>query len=280
MINTKKLVLGIFIAVSLWYGLITIDLVKVWENSGTLWSRPIELYSGNAEIINARASYYRHNGEAEKAFDDEIFGPIRPIIAKAYHSRAVYYSNNKKFKEALSDFNSYLKYKGSDFDAEVFSNMGAAHSSIGEHKKALLYFNKAIELDSNYSNVYMNRALTHKVLKMNDEELKDWTRCIELRENNANTGRSAQYSIELMYRERGAAYYNKKMFEKAAEDFTTAISLCSSNFECREAGTLYLNRAFAYYYIGNIPLAKQDAVKAQELKVQVRTDFLELVGVN
>ena len=121
----KNAALVIFALVGFWYAWISIDLTKVWQNTGTLWSRPIELYSCNAEILNARANYYKKTGD-----DDKYLADINASIScdstlpQPYFGRAMYYFNNNEFEKSLADFNAFVKHKGSGFNAEVFFKQG------------------------------------------------------------------------------------------------------------------------------------------------------------
>ncbi len=258
----KKAVVAAMAVVCIWYAWITFDLVKVWENTGTLWTRPIELYSCNAEIINARANYYKSIGENNK-FIEDINAAIDcdPTLPQPYYNRAMHYFNQKEFKKAVDDFNSFVKYKTWGLNAEVFSNRGAALFSMGEHEKALADYDKAIERDSTYFFVYRNRAVTLKTMNRHEEAIKDWTTCIQFRPGNYQ-----------FYTERGIAYFSISKFKDAVGDFTKAIELKP------EDGSLFLRRSYCYFRLKMITEAKQDANKSKELGHNVRPDYFSALN--
>ena len=262
--KNKNLVLIAVGIVTIWFAILTYKQVKVWENTGTLWTRVIDLFSCNAEVINARANYYKNIGETEKAIAD-LNDAIScdSTLPQPYYGRAMYNFNSRNYANAVNDFNNYVKYKRSGFNAEVFSNRGAAYFSIGEVEKALVDYERAIQLDSNFVNVYQNRAIAYKSLKKHNEAIGDWSKLIGFRPDNMP-----------YYVERGDAYFASSKFKKAINDYSKAIELKPKN------GGIYFKRSYAYYRSKSFTEARNDAIKAKELGMKMPARYLKALRIN
>ena len=65
-------------------------------------------------------------------------------------------------------------------DAEVYFNQGVSYAKSEEYEKALVAYNKAIELDPKYPDVYYNRGICYRKLGEYDKAISDYSKSIEL----------------------------------------------------------------------------------------------------
>ena len=64
--------------------------------------------------------------------------------------------------------------------AEAYSNRGNAYGELGQPGRAIEDYDEAIKLNADYSDAYVNRALTHAVMDMDAFAVKDISRAVEL----------------------------------------------------------------------------------------------------
>jgi tetratricopeptide (TPR) repeat protein len=130
----------------------------------------------------------------------------------------------------------------------IYNRRGVSHWQLGQHAEAMSDFAKAIELDPNNSEAYLNRGLTYNTLGQHAQAISDCTKALELDPNNATA-----------YLNRGNAYSASRQHGEALFDYNKAITL---NPKYTRA---YLNRAAAYTGLGQHTQATSDFAKAIEL---------------
>ena len=71
--------------------------------------------------------------------------------------------------------------------AENYFYQGLAKSKIEDFDSAILFYNKAIELDPLMANAYGNRANAYRNTKKYKEAIDDYDKSIEIKPNDAKT---------------------------------------------------------------------------------------------
>jgi tetratricopeptide (TPR) repeat protein len=167
---------------------------------------------------------------------------------------------------------------------ETTFNKGVASYNNGDWDKAVSYFNKIIEKEPAYKQVYLYRGMTYRQLKQNMKAVDDLTQAITEDETEF-----------LAFCERGFCYYDLEKYEEAAADlkyyvskvdtagvdayrilgksyfyleqsrnavnaFTKALEIAPDNFES------YANRGLSYYNLSDYSAAVRDLTKALELE--------------
>jgi tetratricopeptide (TPR) repeat protein len=171
-------------------------------------------------------------------------------------------------------------------DASEYFKLGQDAAKSGNHRKAIEYFTKAIEVKPNDVNIYIARGWSYYALKDYKNATYDFTKAIELKkfDNDAEAyyGRGSAYyrlkdyeqalfdlnkAIDLKsnyvaaYRIRGWLYYDKGDYENAISDFSYIIKHEGNNAEA------YYVRGSAYRKLGKNDLAQKDLKKACELDI-------------
>ena len=134
--------LTIFLLVSIG---ITLKLINVWENSGTFWSRVIEIEPVGRAYAD-RGVYYLINGRSAAAVDD--FSAAIEIAAKAgvrsiynlYAFRGVAFGDTGRFAEAVADFDRAIALHP---HPTYFQQRGAALKALGRTAEAEKDFRRA-----------------------------------------------------------------------------------------------------------------------------------------
>ncbi len=142
-------------------------------------------------------------------------------------------------------------------DANICHQLGLTCVQQRDFDKAILYFNKAIELDPVNPVVYSNRGAAYSAKGKHDQAIADWTRALE---------------VDPKY---GSAYYNRgrtfcvmKQYDKAIPDLDKALEIDPTHARA------YYERGIAHYEKSQYDLALSDFNKAQELGIRVNTYIL------
>ena len=129
-----------------------------------------------------------------------------------------------------------------------YDNLGLIKSNMDEHYEAIINFNKSIELNDKYDNVYNNRGCTFLLLKEYDKAIKDFNKAIKLNDK-----------FKWAYLNRGITKNEREKYIQAIKDFDKLIEI-DSNY--KEA---YLNRGISQYFLKKYSKAIEDFNKVTEL---------------
>jgi tetratricopeptide (TPR) repeat protein/Leu/Phe-tRNA-protein transferase len=200
------------------------------------------------------------------------------------YSNAVDLQNAGKFQEALDECHKVIALEPDHYNA--LNSMGCMLDGIGDHKQALFYLNKAIEIEPNNSlglfDTYLNRGACYKNLGQYDNALKDYLKAVDIKPNDkyalnklgclyndlGNYEQALYYFniaithhpvYYLSYYNRGVVYAKQKKYNLAIEDNSRAIELNSLYIRA------YRNRGWCYREIGQYDDALKDYSKAIKL---------------
>ncbi len=241
---------------------ITIQRVKIWENSETLFTDVINKYPKVAVAHNNMGKYFRETNQYEKAIASYTKSlEIDPKGYVTYSNRGKALFDKGRVDEALSDFNNCLAINP-DY-IEALSNRGAALASKNKFKEALVDLDKAIKLDPANINAYSNRSLAYYYTNEFEKAITDITTYLELSPNDAD-----------MINIRALCFAQLKRYDEALADYNRSIELKPTQ------GIFYQNRSFYYNLNGDKLRALDDILKAQELGVEVNTEYLKLLQSN
>ena len=101
-----------------------------------------------------------------------------------------------------------------EYDVTYWLNKGACCATYGNHKVAIKYFKKALELDSRNASAHFNQGISYGEIGQYDEALSSINKAIEMYPEKAS------YSYG-----RGWVYLLSGDKEKAMEDFKQAAAL-------------------------------------------------------
>ena len=121
-------------------------------------------------------------------------------------------------------------------EAEICNARGIAYSENDEHARATASFDKAIELQPDYTDAHYNRGIAYMRKGEVDKALADYSGAIQFKRNYAEA-----------YNNRGIAYQKKCEIIYAVQDYSTAIGLNPELIEpYTNRGSLYLSRQDIY----------------------------------
>ncbi|MCU0430214.1 MAG: tetratricopeptide repeat protein [Cytophagaceae bacterium] len=198
-----------------------------------------------------------------------------------------------RYKEAMEDLRvsqSLDKDQGSL--AYVYHRLGLAFHHMQTYDSALLYFNKAIELNPVVNDFLYHRAKTNFHLKNYDEAIKDYSTVIELSPDNLDpiVSRAQVYTAMGKYAEAEADYtkyiemnpYNFYIFQKRADvrlsqkNFEGALADLNALIELKpENASAYFNRGMLEFNLDRKNDACKDFKKSDELGYKESNDLLK-----
>jgi len=129
---------------------------------------------------------------------------------------------------------------------------GLAYLDRGQFRRAVAFFNRAIESEPESADAYFGRGLVYHELEQYQQAIADLDKAIEINPEHPYA-----------HFQRGFVYHQLEQYEEAVADFTRAI-------EIRPDEWAYMLRAAAYNYLGQAELAQADYDRAAELAPRVR----------
>ena len=235
---------------------------KVWQNSETLWTDAINKNPDESFLYFKRVNYYQtEKNDIDKVLPDYNKAlELNPTYIPAYINRGTIFLNQNKFELALADFNKCISLDSAN--AEAYSNRGLLYNKTGHSDLAMDDYKKSIRLNPTFYLAYFNRGEIYFNRKQYDLAMYDYNKSIELYPTYA-----AAYS------NRGVIYIYRDQYDKALVEFNKAIELNS------EEPDYWIKRSMTENTLGKKEEAKADALKAQQLGMNVDADYLKAIGL-
>lgn len=259
----KNIVYTLSALVMLVFSFQSIAMVKVWKNSGTLFTQAIKIHPKDAEVAYKNRGNYlaREMNEYDAAINDyNKCLEINPNNAPVLSNRGNVYGLLKDYKSSIRDYSLSLKIDNSNIEA--FVNRGLTYLITGEYNKALLDFKAAELIDSSNVMVKSNIALSYLNLKDYQKSVDLYDKIILGDPNNPD------FNFK-----QGVAYFNMKNYAKSVELFSKTISV-NPTFE-----NGYFYRAQANKMAGNYLQALADAQIAKQQGYNVEGLLDELTKI-
>src|SRR5215510_12191138 len=184
----------------------------------------------------------RAAGDAEGAisrFNDALNQAAEP--SSSLNHSVVYFFRGSTYllkgdsDHALADFNEAIKLQPRF--AESYVNRGSIYLAKGNYTLALPDLNEAIQLKPDFAEAYNNRGLFYLHAKDYDQAIADFSQALKLLATNSSKAirldsdqlvtfdRDALFALvtgfseDLVYINRGAAYFSKGDYDRALTDF-------------------------------------------------------------
>lgn len=258
---------------------------KKYPEAISLYKKALQLDNENHHIFNKLSLIYFSLSK----YDSSIYYSDLVIKKKPSDTMALYYRGHSymalnEFEKALDDFKKSFEQTNKSNPHACF-NIGKCYSEIGNYTKAieyylltlklepndkysfyelghsyasltnpdknnaLLYYNKAIEQDSNYYAPYFNRGLLYAT------QYKDL--------KNAHI--DLEKSIQIRPKNKLSYLYNARLYRKEQE-FGKAKDMCNILVDLYpDYADAYFERALIWYDIGILNMVCKDLEKAESL---------------
>src|SRR3989338_3734325 len=196
------------------------------------------------EIEELKKQLAGAKGEKEKKqVEAKITDEERLLQANEWFDKGYQHALNKEHDSAIEAYTKAIQLDPNYADAYI--NRGNAYADKGQYDRAIEDYNRAIALDPNLAQAYNNRGNAYKNKGQYDRAIEDYNRAIALDPNLAQA-----------YNNRGNAYADKGQYDRAIEDYNKAIALDPND------AAAYTNRGAAYADKGQHDRAIEDYNKA------------------
>ena len=164
------------------------------------------------EAYYNRAYAYLRSGRPDFAIRDcDEAIELRPDYAEAYNIRGVAYGRINRYDISFRNYDEAIKLNPKY--AEAYNNRGNACVATGRFEQAIADYGEAIRWRPDFAEAYCNRG-NARVATDRLAAVKDYTEAIRLKPDYAAP-----------YRDRAAAWYYMKEYDKAAADVETLQKL-------------------------------------------------------
>ena len=182
--------------------------------------------------------------------------------SEVIHSiRGLAYGKLGEQRRAISDYNRAVEINPNY--SEAYNNRGIAYGKLGDQRQAIPDFDRAIAIDPKSAEVYNNRGVTYDKLGDHRRAIADYDRAVEI---------NPEYPEA--YNNRGGAYGALGDQRRAIADYDRAIGLSPKQAE------IYYNRGIAYGKLGHDSKEIEDMKTAARFDSEEAKKFLRSRGIN
>lgn len=185
-----------------------------------------------------------------------ITGVLFAQPAYVFHEKGQKLFNDKKYTEAIVQFDLAIKADATYFEA--YLDRGRANVELGKTDLAMADFSKTISLNPKYAPGYFYRAKLNAQLGNDQPAIADYTEAIRLNPD-----------ITESYVSRGMLYVKTNQQTAALADFNKAITMDAKNAE------VFYQRGLLYRDMNKLTEALADFTKATTLSPAMGRAFFE-----
>ncbi len=222
----KKILLAISCCFIIMLMIISVRQIRVWRNTGTLWTKVIEKHPHQELPRRGRGKYfYMMSSHAKNDKEKKILE-----------------------EKALTDFREAIR--AGTKSLEVYEGTGVIYQLKGDPENALIFLNKAVSLNPKKGRTYYNRAMVYDMLNKKEESIRDYSTALIY---------NPEMTLEILSN-RSVLFIETGKFREAINDLDSLIAMNSRNF------MYYSNRAYAELQLKDIKGAIDDYRKVLQLR--------------
>jgi len=256
--HSLKLFLSVFSVLYLFVMFIVCKKqIEIWKDGEALWTRVIESSQRAPLPYVNRAIFYRDKGFPDRAMLDFQQAITLKPQASTYNSIGKLYFDKGDTSNALLFYNKAISLDSTI--AEILINRAVVFGANGKYDIALRDFNKGLALEPTNVNGYLNRSLLFTITGQYEKAIADHTACLNLDSSNTE-----------LYYERGDCKLGLKRYQEAIQDISIAIQRSPK-------AIYYQERGIAYYSLGEKEKAMSDVSTAirmgQDVPLYLRTQL-------
>lgn len=242
---------------------ITLSSLKRYSDSTEAYNKAIKLRPSYYYIYILRGGNHYQTKEFSEAIKEfNIALDLKPNEPQILVSRGAVYLQLKEYRQALADFNSAIEHQDNPYiSGYAYLKIGNIHKFLKAPKAAKenytiakQQFNKAIELESENSQLHLQRGYISLTLENNKEAIEDFNKALKYAPENAQA-----------YYNRGLAYFNLKEYQKSITDTTRSIKIQPDYVNA------YYSRSNAKYQLGD----KKGALEDLERIIKIHPDSIQ-----
>ena len=182
--------------------------------------------------------------------------------ADAYYEQGLIFYESMEYDRSIDDFTKALEINPKDKENhKVYYMRGRAYLENRRYNEAINDFTKALEIcpDTDKAtrfSIIESRGNSYHALNQKDAAIRDFSDAVALNPRHPN--------IKYVYTNRGWVWQSKEDYEKAVKDYYAALAIDP------DFAPAYYGRASAYYKLGNLPRAVEDAKEALRLEPETK----------
>ncbi len=191
---------------------VKIESAEIGLNKG------INLNPDGIELYRQRGEYYFENRRFQEAISDFNYvinndsKSLNIIYLRALSNQQI--GNNE---EALADYLSIIQAKPT-YNAALYFNLGLIFSNLGQLESSIESYTAAIKLNPKYEEAYCNMGSIYLDLRKYDEAIKNYSQALTI---------DPEESCGL--KNRGIAYLRKNRFAEGINDLRKSLALEPNN---------------------------------------------------
>ena len=198
--------------------IISVRQIRVWRNTGTLWTKVIEKHPHQELARRGRGKYfYMMSSHAKNDKEKKILE-----------------------EKALADFREAIR--AGTKSLEVYEGTGVIYQLKNDPENALIFLNKAVSLNPKKGRTYYNRAMVYDMLNKKEESIRDYSTALKY---------NPEMTLEILSN-RSVLFIETGRYREAISDLDSLISINRRNF------MYYSNRAYAKLQLKDIQGAIDD----------------------
>lgn len=176
----------------------TVQQIRVWQNSGTLWQHTVALYPELPIPYNNIGTYLVREGEPAAALEYLRKAlTVRPVYPDAYYNLGVAFEALTMNDSALVAYGRAILLNPAYVDA--FINLGNVQARTGALDEAIRTYGDALRLDSANADAHYNMGVVLEVMGRGDEAVRAFEAAIRSNPRHVN----AYLSLGMAYRRSG-----------------------------------------------------------------------------
>lgn len=230
----RNLVLFSGIAIIIVYTYMSREQVKVWQNSGTLFTHQLNSSHKVPTAYLNRANFYR---DLAKEMSDTPGGPLRKSARDSIRMM-----QNK----AIEDYSNLIKLKPNE--SKSYVSRGRLFFNLTDYDKAFTDFCTAIGYDSLNEEAYSNRASVYGLRQQYDSALADLNRALAIKP-----------AMKEALLNRALLFFNTRDYNNAVSDLNSYLALVPDNANATDL------RGLCLFQLGKTQEALADFEKAMAL---------------
>lgn len=200
----------------------------------------------DAALRLAELNLYLRQNNASLAYIDSVLSH-QPDNEKALLMKGFNYKEKGDTGTAIKIFQKAVENNPDFYDAQM--QLGVLMQAR-DNKLSVNYFNNALRIKPNSEEALYGRALWYQDHNEFNKAIQDYTSILQVNPKN----KFAHFNLGYMHQ------ISLKVYDEAIKHYSNAINADPQYAEA------YYNRGLCYEFIGNIMMAKEDFLKAAQLK--------------
>ena len=225
------------------------------QDAADAFTKAIAAQPDNDELYAYRAAaYVALDRTADAEADIEQAMKLETTFSLAFNTRGYIRWLKHELAGAIADYTAALAYAADDRRvdaggrAQMYQNRGVAYQDAGDTDRALLDFDRCIELAPGYAAFYENRGLIYIDKGLTDVAFKDFDTALDLDPKSARAYVNRAWAARLM-----------GDFEQSVRDYSQALRLKA------DYGQALIGRGYAWLGWGRVDSAVRDFEAANKL---------------